>query len=59
MENQKEKISVKGEDLMDIVFVNVKIDDEVIINDKEPIVILEDILQPVVKLENCVWLKED
>lgn len=34
-----------------------KASERVIFNKKEPIVILTDIVQPVVKLENCVWLE--
>lgn len=59
MESQKETFIVKGDDFTEITFVNVKTNDEVIFNDEKPILSLSDILQPIVKIENCVWLKEE
>lgn len=47
-----------NEYLTEITFVNLSVSEEVIFDDKKPVLILVDILKPVVKLENCTWLEE-
>lgn len=38
--------------------VGIKSSDEIIFDNLEPKIVLTDILQPVVKVENCTWLEE-
>lgn len=62
-------VNVNAEDLKKLRFVGVKSTDFVIFEGEEPRIVLNnildvkvvltDILQPVVKLENCVWLKQE
>lgn len=45
--------------LENYTFVGVSGDQQVIFDNTEPRLVLIDILQPVVKLEDCVWLREE
>lgn len=55
---KNEKMPDVKNDLEKYVFVNVTVQHEVIFENRKPVVILSDVLQPIVKLENCVWLQE-
>lgn len=48
-----------AEHLLSVIFVNAKVNDVIIFNGKEPRVMVTDILQPIVKIENCEWLKDE
>lgn len=45
-------------ELEDYTFVGVSTEQEIIFDNVEPRLILIDVFQPIVKLENCVWLEE-
>lgn len=45
--------------LAQYIFVGVTTKDNVIFNNVEPKLILINILQPIVKLEDCVWLRDE
>lgn len=44
--------------LEEITFTGINVNEEVIFENKTPVVILTDILQPIVKIEKCEWLNE-
>lgn len=54
MDNDKENVN----ELSQLIFVNEKSNDKIIFDEKEPIIVLIDILKPIVKVENCTWLEE-
>lgn len=56
MEQEKDKENLPEQCKLN--FVGVKTSYEIIFDNREPKVVLIDILQPVVKVENCTWLEE-
>lgn len=55
---KRDATSASGE-MQHLRITGVKSDDIVIFEEKEPRVLLIDALQPIVRVENCVWLKEE
>lgn len=53
-----EKNKENENEMPKVTFVSIKASDIIIFDDKEPIIVLTDILQPFVKVENCIWLEE-
>lgn len=43
----------------DITFVGLTNEDRVTFDNKELRIILKNVLEPIVKVENCIWLSED
>lgn len=41
-----------------ITFKGLTVNDKVTFNDKEPVVVLINIFNPILKLDNCTWLEE-
>lgn len=56
IDNEMETDSEDMNEMQSVTFVNVKASDKIIFDTREPVVVFIDVMQPVVKLENCIWL---
>lgn len=52
------KMENNVDSLENVIFTGANTEQRVIFDNKEPIIMLVDILQPIVKVENCTWLEE-